>query len=739
MIKNFVPRLYQQTIFATAAAKNTLVVLPTGLGKTNIFLMLAAHRLQLYPKSKILLIGPTKPLIDQYYAVFLKNFEIPEEKMAIFTGEVAPEKRAEFWKQATLLFSTPQGLENDIINNRIDLSAVSLLGFDEAHRAIGDYSYVWLAEQYQKRANFPRIIGLTASPGSELEKIEEVCKNLFIQDIEVRTDTDPDVAEYVQEIQIDWVKVKLPEEFKGVQLELTAFLHDRMKKLQEWGILQRKEEDFKFISKTDLLAMQAQLRGRTASGERDFAVWNGISVLAEIMKVQHALELLETQGINALHAYLHKLQKEGVSSKTKAIKHIISDLHFRTAVFKAEKLFQQKIEHPKLTELKGIITREFGKKNDCKIIVFNEYRDNAFDIVEELNKLPGIKAALFVGQTKKGDTGLSQKGQKEMLEKFSAGEFNVLVSTSIGEEGLDIPQVDLVIFFEPIPSAIRTIQRRGRTGRQEEGRVIVLMALDTRDVGYKWSAHHKEKRMHRTLAQLKKKMTIQFPAATPSLEKFIPAGEKIKIFVDHREKGSKVIKELIEMGAILHVQALEHADYLLSSEVGVEFKTSEDFVNSLIDGRLLGQLRELKEKFIRPLVLVEGEQDIYAVRNVHPNAIRGMLATIAADYGIPVLFTRNPQESAGLLYAIAKRQQESGRGDFALHNDKPSQSLSDIQEFIVSAFPGVGSSMARPILRRFKTLKNFINASEEELKDVEKIGDVKAKRIKEITDKEYSF
>ncbi|MBI2138604.1 DEAD/DEAH box helicase [Candidatus Woesearchaeota archaeon] len=707
MIKNFTPRLYQQTIFATAAAKNTLVVLPTGLGKTNIFLMLAAHRLKLYPKSKILLIGPTKPLIDQYYAVFLKNFEIPEEKMAIFTGEVAPEKRAEFWKEAILLFSTPQGLENDIINNRIDLSAVSLLGFDEAHRAIGDYSYVWLAEQYQKRANFPRIIGLTASPGSELEKIEEVCKNLFIQDIEVRTDTDPDVAEYVQEIQIDWVKVKLPEEFKGVQQELTAFLHDRMKKLQEWGILQRKEEDFKFISKTDLLAMQAQLRGRTASGERDFVVWNGISVLAEIMKVQHALELLETQGINALHAYLHKLQKEGVSSKTKAIMHIISDLHYRTAVFKAEKLFQEKIEHPKLTELKGIITGEFGKKNDCKIIVFNEYRDNALDIVGELNRLPGIKAALFVGQMKKGDTGLSQKGQKEMLEKFSAGEFNVLVSTSIGEEGLDIPQVDLVIFFEPIPSAIRTIQRRGRTGRQEEGRVIVLMALDTRDVGYKWSAHHKEKRMHRTLAQLKKKMTIQFPAATPSLEKFIPA--------------------------------LEHADYLLSSEVGVEFKTSEDFVNSLIDGRLLGQLRELKEKFIRPLVLVEGEQDIYAVRNVHPNAIRGMLATIAADYGIPVLFTRNPQESAGLLYAIAKRQQEAGKGDFALHNDKPSQSLSDIQEFIVSAFPGVGSSMARPILRRFKTLKNFINASEEELKDVEKIGDVKAKRIKEITDKEYSF
>jgi len=185
MIKNFEPRLYQETILATAAKKNTLVVLPTGMGKTNIFLMLAAHRLNLYPDSKILLLGPTRPLIDQYYETFRKNFEIDEKDMAIFTGFVSPEKRKELWKKSKIVFSTPQGLENDIISERINLEEVSLLGFDEAHRAVGEYAYVFVAKQYEKKAKFPKIIALTASPGSDVEKITEVCKNLHIEAVEM--------------------------------------------------------------------------------------------------------------------------------------------------------------------------------------------------------------------------------------------------------------------------------------------------------------------------------------------------------------------------------------------------------------------------------------------------------------------------------------------------------------------------------------------------------------------------
>ncbi len=736
VIKNFTPRLYQETIFATCCSKNTLVVLPTGLGKTNIFLMLAAQRLMQYPQSKVLFIGPTRPLIEQYKKVFLKHFEIEESAIATFTGFVSPEKRAEQWKNSHVIFSTPQGLENDILSDRIDLADVSLLGIDEAHRAVGDYAYVFLAKQYLKKARFPRILALTASPGSDLERIGEVCKNLFIEDIEVRSDDDPDVKPYVQEVVMDWVKVDLPQSFIEIQKLISHFLNERLQKLKDWGILHR--SDVKYVNKGDLISLQGQIRGRIASGEQDTVLWNSISVLAEIMKMQHALELVETQGIAPLYLYLTRLDDEGTRTKVRAVKNIVKDLSFRSALCKAEKLFSEKVQHPKMHELCRIVAQELGQEGSKKVIVFNNYRDNAAEIEKALNALPGIKAKLFVGQQKKGGTGLSQKQQKRIIEQFSALEYNALVATSVGEEGLDIPSVDLVIFYEPIPSAIRHIQRRGRTGRLEKGKVIVLMANHTRDEAYRWVAHHKEKRMHRTLTSLKNNMheLLQKPESG-TLKRFFIADEKIRIYADHREKGSGVIKELAELDAAIRLEQLPNADYIVSSRVGIEFKTTEDFVQSIIDGRLLLQLKDLKQGFERPLIIIEGQEDLYALRNVHENAIRGMLATIAVSYGIPVLRTKNPRDSAGLIFIIAKREQEETAKDFSPHGEKREMSLREWQEFIVSSLPGIGGALAKPLLKRFKTVKKVINAKEETLQKVEKIGPTKARRMREVVDREY--
>ena len=734
MIKNFKPRLYQETILATAVTKNTLVVLPTGLGKTNIFLMLAAQRLKQYPSSKVLFIGPTKPLIDQYLDVFRKYFEIAEEEMAAFTGMVKPEKRAELWKKCKLIFSTPQGLENDIISSRINLEEVSLLGVDEAHRAVGDYAYVFVAKRYNKLARYPRILALTASPGSDMEKIKEICKNLFIENIEVRTEQDPDVKPYVQEMEISWVKVNLPPIFIEVRDYLKSFLKERLLKLKKWGVLRR--TDVKYVSKTDLLKLQGQIRGRIAKGEKDFLLWTSISVLAEIMKVQHALELLETQGIIPLYKYMERLNSDGLTSKTKAVKNIVKDLNFRSALIKTQKLLDEKTEHPKLIELQRIIEKEI--KDDEKIIVFNQYRDNAADIKDKLNKIPNVRAEIFVGQLKKGETGYTQKEQKAVLDKFSQGEFNILVATSIGEEGLDVPKVDLVIFYEPIPSAIRHIQRRGRTGRQKKGRVIILMAKDTRDEGYRWSAHHKEKSMYRNLGKMKRDISSFLSSNKESrLTKYIKNKDKVKIFADYREKASGVIKELVELDAEIKLESLKNADYVLSSRVGVEFKTVSDFVDSIIDGRLLQQIKDLKQNFTRPLVIIEGAEDIYSMRNVHPNAIQGMLATITVSYGIPVLYTKSFKETASLLNIIAKREQEETSRDFTLHGEKKAMSLKEWQEYIVSALPGVGGTLAKPLLKKFRTVKKIINAKPEKLEKVEKIGPKKAQAIKDVVEREY--
>lgn len=504
MIKGFTPRLYQETILNTAATRNTLVVLPTGLGKTNIFLMLTAQRLKTHPGSKALLMGPTRPLIDQYREVFRKHFEISDDRMCVLTGMVKPEKRIELWNNSTVIFSTPQGLENDILAGKIRFDEVTLLGFDEAHRAVKEYSYVWIAKQYIKTARFPRVLALTASPGSDMEKITEVCKNLFIEDIEVRTEADADVKPYIQEIDIDWVKVDLTPEQEEARRLLDNSFKSKLETVKRVGFL----DSIPGISKRELLQLQASLRSQLAGDYKNFPLLRAISSLAEAMKAGHALELLETQGITTAYKYIERLKEDAKAGKTKAVKRLFEDKNFIDAASKIQQLYEKKADHPKIEELKKIIAENIAGKPGSKAIVFSQYRDSALKLQEELNTLDGVRARIFVGQMKKGETGMSQKQQKELLEKFASGELNVIVATSIGEEGLDIPKVDLVVFYEPIPSAIRQIQRRGRTGRQERGKMIMLVTRNTRDEAFRWVAQRKERKMHSILKTLKNKIKL---------------------------------------------------------------------------------------------------------------------------------------------------------------------------------------------------------------------------------------
>ncbi|MCK5107411.1 MAG: DEAD/DEAH box helicase [Nanoarchaeota archaeon] len=735
MIKNFKPRIYQEAILNTAALKNTLVVLPTGLGKTLVFLMLAALRIQHYPKSKILLVGPTKPLIDQYFSTFKEHLEIDEKDMAIFTGEVKPADRIELWKKSKIIFSTPQSIENDILSNRISLEDVSLLGIDEAHRAVSNYSYVWVTKQYNKTAKYPRILGLTASPGSDMEKITEVCKNLFIEEIEVRTENDSDVKPYVQETEILWVEVELPKELKNVKVYFDRAVKERLTKLKSWGILQK---PISYVSKTELLRMQAYLHKDAVSAGNDNNLWQSISIVAEIIKLLHASELLESQGLSPLYEYCSKIVSSSATSKVRAVKNVVQDPNFKAAYILIQTLKEQSFMHPKLEKLKDIVLRNSKKPNE-KTIVFTQYRDSGVKITKELNKINNIHAELFVGQQKKGNTGMSQKKQKEMLDKFRASEFNILVATSIAEEGLDIPKVSNVIFYEPVPSAIRHIQRRGRTGRQEKGHVLILMTKGTRDEAFKWGAHHKQKRMYRTLENIKNSVNSPIKKAeinpNKDLKEFMK--NEILIFIDQRERSSDIARALKDKGVTIKVEQLKAGDIVCSDNVAVELKKVDDFVNSIIDGRLLEQMKKLKENYKCPLLIIEGTQDIYTVRRMHPHAIQGMLATITVNYGIPILYTKNAEETASILYIIAKREQENSKNYFSPHFNKQNLSLKEHQEYIVSSLPNIGPVAAKELLKKFGNVKDIINADEKELIKVENIAKTKAKRLREVLDSNY--
>ncbi|MBI4147539.1 DEAD/DEAH box helicase [Candidatus Woesearchaeota archaeon] len=740
MLRNFTPRLYQQTILGTVARHNTLVVLPTGLGKTAIAFLLTAQRLNNYPNSKILLLAPTKPLCEQHVESFREHLDIPAEKIVLFTGSVSPEKRALLWKDAQIIISTPQGLENDIINSRINLKEVSLLIFDEAHHATGEYAYVWIANQYDKTSSSARILALTASPGSDMETVKEVTTNLKIEKVEVRTEKDVDVKPYVQTTHKKWVEVEFPQELKQIQLLLKDCRKSKLIEAQHLGYCSDLE-----MSKGGLLALQLELQKKITSGFRDFELLRSLSVIAEAMKIDHALELLETQGIRQLHSYFKKMQQDALTSKVKAVQNLMQDELFKSSMHFTEELLTQNVEHPKLPKLREIIRETMGKDPNAKTIIFTQFRDSAEEIVKTVSEL-NIKNHLFVGQTKKNGSGFSQKQQKEILDKFSVGEFNILVATSVAEEGLDIPKVDKVIFYEPIPSAIRSIQRRGRTGRLEDGEVTILLTKGTRDEAYRWSAHHKEKRMYRNLDQLKKEFSLHKNEQTltignntsgnnASLTKFMPQEKIVAVLADHREKNNRVVKELIDAGIPVKTAQLTSADYIVSGKVGIELKKVPDFVASIIDGRILDQVRDLKNSFPKAVLVIEGEEDIYTIRNVHANAIRGMLASIVLDFHVPVLYTKNPQDTAALLVVMAKREQGK-EIDFSPHSLKP-KSVCEQQEFIVSSFPNIGMQTARILLEHFSSIKNLVNASEAQLTELKGIGDKTARQLVKMFEEEY--
>ncbi|HEY9246401.1 MAG TPA: ERCC4 domain-containing protein, partial [Candidatus Methanoperedens sp.] len=368
---------------------------------------------------------------------------------------------------------------------------------------------------------------------------------------------------------------------------------------------------------------------------------------------------------------------------------------------------------------------------------------------DSLKDVEGIRPARFVGQASRfKDTGLTQKQQVEIIEKFKAGEFNTLVATSVAEEGLDIPATDLVVFFEPIPSEIRSIQRKGRTGRKHAGRVVILMAKGSKDEAYHWSSSRKEKTMLATMKNLnlepndrvKNAEGIISGDAQKNLQNFQKeehVENTVKVFIDQREIRSPVARTLERLGIEIILRTLEVADYVISDRVGIERKTAEDFLSTLMDGRdLFGQISDLARTFERPVLVIEGE-GLYTARQVHPNAIRGVLASIAIDFGVPVIFSRDEEDTAQLISVIAKREQTGLKKDISLHGKKTSLTLPEQQEYVVSSLPEIGPAVARNLLLHFGSVERIMKASREELMEVGLVGPKTADRIREVVGGEY--
>lgn len=744
-------RLYQQVLAADVLKKgNTMIVAPTALGKTIVATLVAADRLEKVKNSKILVLAPSKPLAIQHESTFKEFLTVP---CSSITGAVKTDERVKRWEESQIICATPQTVESDLLKGRYSLKDVSLVVFDECHHGVGSYSYVYLASRYVKESKFNLILGLTASPGSDKEKIKEVCDNLYIQSIVVKTEEDNDVRPYFNPVAIDWVRVKMSSELEKIKTHVDKALKIRLKGLKNMGVIRTVS-----VNKLDILKARGRVQSAIArSVNPKKECFQAISILSAVINIQHSQELIETQGVVTFNKYVARLRKK----KTKAAKSLIQDPNFGKAIYLAREAEKHGLEHPKLKKVTDIIKKELGQngqtklqsdryvkdadQKSSKIMVFTQYRDSLEMIHQKLEK-EGIKSAKFFGQASRdGEKGLTQKEQKEIIKAFKIGEYDVLLSTSVAEEGIDIPAVDLVILYEPVPSEVRMIQRRGRTGRKRSGRVKVLITNGTRDEGYYWASVNKERRMKHQLIdpdvleelnsnaieRMENEKRVKVLDPTPKKEE-LPV-----VFADTREGNSKVIRHLSEMEIDVKVQAMAVGDYQVSDEVVIERKTAKDFVDSIVDKRLFKQARSLMEEFKRPLIILEGD-DLYNGM-INPNAIRGSIASIALDFGISIIPTRNAQDTAAMIKRIAIREQSGEKTPIQIRTDKKPVNLWEQQLFIIESLPNIGPVNAKNLLEHFGTVANIINASESQLQEVEGIGKKTAANIRKVVDSKYLY
>jgi Fanconi anemia group M protein len=423
--------------------------------------------------------------------------------VAAVTGETAA--RASVWSNSRVRFvtATPQTVWNDYRRGFVRLEEFALLVFDECHRSRSRYAYTRLAEEYIRRCPYPLILALTASPGSEEDKVVEVVRNLWIEQVVWMTEEDEEVSKYIPGIKVGWVRVKLPAEYEMIRNEIKRMIESVISRLRESGLLRMPIDA---VNRKVLVGLMNRIRAEIDSGVKGPNI-HYMTLLSAALSLYHAQELIESQHVHSLKHYLEEISR----SELRSHKTIASTPDFRNLV---RMVSQCTVDHSKVDALASTLEAHFAEKPGDRVLVFANIRATAEVLVDRLRDR-GYRAALFIGRAEgKHGPRMSQDEQMRTLKAFREGVYNVLVATSVGEEGLDIPECGLVVFYEPAVSGIRYIQRRGRTGRKLPGKAVILVADKTVDEYYFREGYRRARRMDKILQQASKK-TVKIERKAP--------------------------------------------------------------------------------------------------------------------------------------------------------------------------------------------------------------------------------
>lgn len=492
-------RDYQRNIIKKALVKNIICALPTGLGKTFIATVVMLNWFRWTKHAKIVFIAPTRPLVAQQVESFLRISGISiYETTALLSSIVNKGEREHEWQTKRIFFATAQTIENDLRNKSVDPKDIVLLVLDEAHRARGNHSYVNVVKMLKRGNQSFRILALTATPSGDFDGVQQVITNLDIAATEIRSEDSLDIRKYVHARPETRVRVELSPEIKEILKLLASCTEYQFRILKQARITTADDvtSSHSFVLRSGTNQYMNSDAAQMHNG-RKFQI-RAISALMQ--SLSYSVQLLKTHGFMPFYIKLHQIELECLGSNGKNAKYLVNAPEFRKATRRCRELIYGEdkgptykydltdrkmgfMGHPKLEELATRVYQFLETRGaDSRIIIFAEFRDSAAEIVWVLENYNSsekqVRSSIFMGQATIGKTGvkgMNQKEQQSVLARFKNGEFNVLVATSIGEEGLDIGQVDMIICYDQSKSPIRSIQRRGRTGRKRDGQVILLL------------------------------------------------------------------------------------------------------------------------------------------------------------------------------------------------------------------------------------------------------------------------
>ncbi|KAJ5143365.1 uncharacterized protein N7515_002152 [Penicillium bovifimosum] len=505
-------RDYQFNITQAGLFHNLLVALPTGLGKTFIAATIMLNWFRWTKDSQIIFVAPTKPLVSQQVSACLDIAGIPRSQSTMLTGGAIPGIRAEEWKSKRVFFMTPQTLINDLKGGIADPKRIVLLVVDEAHRATGAYAYVEVVKFLRRFNNSFRVLALTATPGSTVESVQEVIDGLDIARVEIRTENSIDIRDYVHARNIEIETFENSDEMIFCMDLMSAALQPLLDQLNTlnayWG------RDPMGLTAYGLTKAKQQWKQSAAGRNANFGLKGKVNaIFAVLASLAHAIDLLKYHGIVPFYRHVVHFKSGAEGSKGgggKYQKQVVQDENFKKLISHIEPWSKNPefIGHPKLEYLKSVILNHFLDRGEgqelpdggasqpaTRVMIFVHFRDSAEEVTRVLKRYgPMIRPHVFVGQSSaKGSEGMDQKTQLKIIQDFKKGTYNTIVATSIGEEGLDIGEVDLIVCYDSSASPIRMLQRMGRTGRKRAGNITLLLMKGKEEDSYTKAKDNYEK------------------------------------------------------------------------------------------------------------------------------------------------------------------------------------------------------------------------------------------------------